>query len=83
MVALTSKSALWCVLKICTYLTVLGLLMLALAAVHLKLDYCDSSLLNPPSFPTNPLQLVLNSTACAVTKTSKFHHITPVLKPLH
>jgi len=31
----------------------------------------------------NRLQLVLNSAACAVTKTPKFHHITPILKSLH
>jgi len=32
---------------------------------------------------TNCLQLVLNSAARAVTKTPKFHHITPILKSLH
>jgi len=32
---------------------------------------------------TNRLQLVLNSAARAVTKTPKFHHITPILKYLH
>ena len=31
----------------------------------------------------NRLQLVLNSAARAVTKTPKFHHITPILKSLH
>jgi hypothetical protein len=29
------------------------------------------------------LQLVLNSAARAVTKTPRFHHITPILKALH
>jgi hypothetical protein len=56
---------------------------IATALVHSKLDYCNSLLLNLPSSSTNHLQLVLNSAACAVTKTSKFHHITPVLKSLH
>ena len=51
--------------------------------VHSKLDYCNSLLLNLPSAPTNRLQLVLNSAARAVTKTPKFHHITPILKSLH
>jgi len=32
---------------------------------------------------TVTIQLVLNSAARAVTKTSKFHHITPILKSLH
>jgi hypothetical protein len=40
--------------------------------VHSKLDYCNSLLLNLPSTPTNRLQLILNSTARAVTKTAKF-----------
>jgi hypothetical protein len=40
-------------------------------------------LLNLPSTPTNHLQLVLNSTAHAITKTCKFHHTTPVIKSLH
>ena len=40
-------------------------------------------LLNLPAPQTNRLQLVLNSAARAVTKTPKFHHITPILKFLH
>jgi hypothetical protein len=56
---------------------------IATALVHSKLDYCDSLLLNLPSSSTNRLQFVLNSAARAVTKTSRFHHITPVLKSLH
>jgi len=35
-----------------------------------------------PATQTNRLQLVLNSTARAVTKTLKLHHITPILKSL-
>jgi hypothetical protein len=56
---------------------------IATALVHSKLDYCDSLLLNLPSSSTNLLQFVLNSAARAVTKTSRFHHITPILKSLH
>ena len=37
--------------------------------VHSRLDYCNSLLLNFPSTQTNRLQLVLNVTARAVTKT--------------
>jgi hypothetical protein len=56
---------------------------IATSLVHSKLDYCNSLLLNLPSAQTNRLQLVLNSAARAVTKTPKFHHITPILKSLH
>jgi hypothetical protein len=57
---------------------------IATALVHSKLiDYCNSLLLNLPSTQTHRLQLVLNSAARAVTKTPKFHHITPILKSLH
>jgi hypothetical protein len=56
---------------------------IATALIHSKLDYCNSLLLNLPAYPTNRLQFVLNSAARAVTKTSRFHYITPVLKSLH
>jgi hypothetical protein len=56
---------------------------IATALIHSKLDYCNSLLLNLPASSTNRLQFVLNSAARAVTKTSRFHHITPVLKSLH
>ena len=56
---------------------------IAISLVHSKLDYCNSPLLNLPSTQTHRLQLVLNSAARAVTKTPKFHHITPILKSLH
>jgi len=48
-----------------------------------KIDYCNSLLLNLPATQTNRRQLVLNSAACTVTKTPKFHRITPILKSLH
>ena len=50
--------------------------------IHSKLDYCNSLYLNI-SNQLNRLQLILNSAAHAVTKTPKFHHITPHLKSLH
>jgi hypothetical protein len=56
---------------------------IATALIYSKLDYCNSLLLNLPASSTNRLQFVLNSAARAVTKTSRFHHITPVLKSLH
>jgi hypothetical protein len=51
--------------------------------MHSKLDYCNSLLLNLPASSLKRFQFVLNSAECAVTKTSKFSHITPVLKSLH
>jgi len=52
---------------------------IATSLIHCKIDYCNSLLLNLPATQTNRLQLVLNSAARAVTKTPKFHHITPIL----
>jgi hypothetical protein len=56
---------------------------IATSLIHSKIDYCNSLLLNLPATQTNRLQLVLNSAARAVTKTPKFHRITPILKSLH
>ena len=56
---------------------------IATSLVHSKVDYCNSLLLNLPATQINRLQLVLNSAARAVTRTPKFHHITPILKSLH
>ena len=56
---------------------------IATALIHSKLDYCNSLFLNLPANQLDRLQLVLNSAARAVTKTPKFRHITPILKPLH
>jgi hypothetical protein len=41
--------------------------------------YCNSLLLNLPASSLKRFQFVLNSAARAVTNTSKFSHITPVL----
>jgi len=49
---------------------------------HSKIDNCNSLLLNQPATQTNRLQIVLNSAARVVTKTPKFHHITPIFKSL-
>jgi len=55
---------------------------IATSLIHSTIDYCNSLLLNLPAKQTNRLQLVINSAACAVTKTSKFHHTIPILKSL-
>jgi hypothetical protein len=56
---------------------------IATSLIHTKIDYCNSLFLNLPATQTHRLQLILNSAARAVTKTPKFHHITPILKSLH
>jgi len=56
---------------------------IATSLIHSKTDYCNSLLLKLPATQTILLQLLLNSVARAVTKTPKFHHITPILKSLH
>ena len=56
---------------------------IATSLIHSKLDYCNSLYLNISNQQLNRLQLILNSADRAVTKTPKFHHITPHLKSLH
>jgi len=55
---------------------------IATSLIHSKIVYCNSLLLYLPA-QTNRNQLVLNSAARAVTKTTKFNHINPILKSLH
>src|SRR5664279_3187935 len=55
---------------------------IATSLVHSRLDYCNSIFLYLPSSELNRLQLVLHANARAITKTSKFLHITPILKSL-
>jgi len=40
--------------------------------IYSKIGYCNSLLFNLPATQTKFLQLVLNSVACAITKTPKF-----------
>ena len=54
--------------------------IIATSLIHSKLDYCNSLFLNLNCQQTNQLQLMLNSTARAVTKTPKYNHITSHLK---
>ena len=56
---------------------------IATSRIHSKLDYCNSLFFEPLQSQLNRLQLILNSTARAVSKTPKFSPITPVLKSLH
>jgi len=56
---------------------------IATSIFHSKLDYCNSLFLNLPKSLLGRLQLILNSSARAVSKAPRFAHITPVLKSLH
>jgi hypothetical protein len=56
--------------------------IIATALIHSKLDYCNSLLLNLRASHLNRLQLVLNSAARAVTRTSNFRHISRIFKDL-
>ena len=52
---------------------------IATSVVHSKLDYCNSLYYNLPKSQITRLQLIQNSLACAVVKTPKSCHITPIL----
>jgi len=56
---------------------------IATSMIHSKLDYCNSLFLNLPKFELNRLQSILNTAARAITCSSKFCKITPILKSLH
>src|ERR687891_468510 len=57
--------------------------VIATSLVQSKLDYCNSLFFNLPFCEINRLQFIQNSLARAVTQSSRFAHITPVLKSLH
>ena len=48
-----------------------------------ELDYCNSIFINIDTIQINRLQAIQKALARAVTKTPKYHHITPILKKLH
>jgi len=56
---------------------------IATSIVHSKLDYCNSPYFSPPNSQINRLQQVQKSLARTVVKSSRFPHITPVIKSLH
>ena len=64
-------------------LSVASELLLVLASVHSRLDYCNSVLHSLPWFRLQLLQSVLNSAARLIRWLGQFDHITPVLNDLH
>ena len=53
------------------------------AFISSKLDHCNSLLYNLPKYAVKKLQYVQNAVARLITFSSKFNHITPILKDLH
>ena len=53
------------------------------AFISSKLDHCNSLLYNLPKYAVKKLQYVQNAAARLITFSSKFNHITPILKDLH
>ena len=56
---------------------------LANSPVSSKLDYCNSLYSGISQANLNKLQRIQNSLARVITNTSKYQHITPILKKLH
>ena len=56
---------------------------LANSLVSSKLDYCNSLYSGISQANLNKLQRIQNSLARVITNTSKYQHITPILKKLH
>ena len=65
------------------YLTVDATRSLVNSLVTSRLDYCNSLLCGSPKYILNKLQNVQNTAARVISKTSRYSHITPVLKELH
>src|SRR5688572_20570679 len=69
--------------RIRRYVPMSARISLANALVSSRLDYCNSLLTGTNKSNLLKLQRVQNSLARAITNTSKYEHITPVLKSLH
>ena len=61
----------------------LQLQLLPNSLVSSKLDYCNSLYSGISQVNLNKLQRIQNSLARVITNTSKYQHITPILKKLH
>ena len=69
--------------RICHLLPLSAATALANSLVSSKLDYCNSLYSGISQVNLNKLQRIQNSLARVITNTSKYQHITPILKKLH
>ena len=69
--------------KVRKFITVDACRSLVQSLVTSRLDYANILLHNLPKSLVNRLQLVQNTCACLITRTSRRNHITPILVDLH
>ena len=60
-----------------------SLKILASALVLNRIDYRKVILVRLPKYQKNRLQSLINTTACLITGTRKYDHISPDLRDLH
>jgi len=48
-----------------------------------RLDYCNATLAGLPASQLSRLQSVLNATAGLIHRSSRYEHVTPMLRDLH
>lgn len=65
------------------YLTVNATKALVNSLITSRIDYCNSLLYGVPKTVLNKLQHVQNTAARLISRTSRYDHITPVLRQLH
>ena len=69
--------------KIRQYITQSACEKLVHAFITSRLDYGNAILYGLPQYKLEKLQRIMNAAARIVSKTKKFHHVTPVLHQLH
>ena len=65
------------------YMDTHSLTQLIHAFVMSHIDYCNTLYYNIPAYSLQKLQRIQNMSARVLTQTSKYQHITPILKQLH
>ena len=65
------------------YLTTEATKLLVNSRVTSRLDYCNALLVGIPKTVLSKLQQVQNTAARLISRTSRYDHITPILRELH